>query len=78
MTALTFGEKLEVAFHAAEKDVKMIGKSPVEFALLCIDGVDIELSRSVSHAWFWKLTNIATGLVSLLDSEWDLPYVAKV
>ena len=78
MTILTFGEKLEAAFHATKKSVKMIGKSPVTFALLCVDGVNVELTRSVSHPWFWKLTNVTTGVVSLLDSEWDLPYVDKV
>ncbi len=78
MTVLTFGEKLEAAFHAAEKSVKIVGKSTVTFAVLCVDGINIELSRSVSHPWFWKLTNTTTGLVSLLGSEWDLPYVVKV
>lgn len=78
MTTLTFGEKLEAAFYTAEKSVKTIGNAPVTFALLCVDGVNVELTRSVSHPWFWKLTNVATGLVSLLDSEWDLPYVVKV
>jgi len=78
MTTLTFGEKLEAAFHEAEKSVKIIGKAPVTFTLLCVDGVNVELTRSVSHPWFWKLTNLNTGLVSLLGSEWDLLYVAKV
>lgn len=78
MTTLTFGEKLEAAFHSTEKSVKTIGNAPVTFALLCVDGVNVELTRSASHPWFWKLKNVTTGVISLLDSEWDLPYVDKV
>lgn len=78
MTTLTFGEKLEAAFRVAEKNVKIIGNTPVTSALLLVDGVNVELTRSVSHPWFWKLKNVTTGVISLLDSEWDLPYVAKV
>ena len=78
MTTLTFGEKLEAAFHSTEKSAKIIGKSPVTFVLLCVDGVNVELTRSVSHPWFWKLKNVTTGVISLLGSEWDLPYVDKV
>lgn len=78
MTTLTFGEKLEAAFHVAEKSVKTIGNTPVTSALLLVDGVNVELTRSVSHPWFWKLKNVTTGVISLLDSEWDLPCVAKV
>ena len=71
---MTFGEKLELAFDSASKEAKIIGLSPVTVAKVCVEGVFVEITKSVSHPWFWKL-QFSNGTVKVLKDEWDLCYV---